>query len=190
MNIDINLIKDIANLSLTTILAVSTVFLAIYTFRLVSEARKSRKAQVQPYISVHLEIAETDPCLQFVIVQNIGQGTAYNLTFNFQKDIGDYGHQGDKLAERGLFKQGMRFCPTGFTKKYFLLETKNDYAKKMTEEIIFEAKYQNIFNDTFNEKFHLSLKENKRSSKITPSDTFLGRISESLESIKKSLDRK
>ena len=126
--------KDIADISLTFILAVATVFLTYYTYKLVDETRRIRKSQLQPYISIYLEEAETDPSLLFIIFQNIGQGIAYDLTFDIKQDLGDYGHEATKIGERGLFKEGMKFCPPNYSKKYFLTETRNDNDKKMKEE--------------------------------------------------------
>jgi hypothetical protein len=67
--------------------------------------------QVQPGPSIFLRHAETDPTLIFIIFLNIGLGIAYQLRFNIEKDIRDYGSNAVKIAERGLYKDGMNFCP-------------------------------------------------------------------------------
>ncbi|WP_426669088.1 hypothetical protein ACPPVU_23050 [Mucilaginibacter sp. McL0603] len=63
-------------------LTVSTVLLAIYTWKLVDETRKMRGEQIRPNISVYFEHAETDPTLMFIVVENNGHGTAYDLKFH------------------------------------------------------------------------------------------------------------
>ena len=190
MPCDLHSIKDILDIILTSILAIATVFLAIYTCKLVAEARRARRAQVQPYISVHLEQAETDPTLLFIIVQNIGPGIAYDLTFDIKQDIlGDYESGVTKIGLRGLFKVGMKFCPPEYFKKYFLIETSENHDKKMEEELILTASYKNLYRKISSEIFYLKLKEQQMTSSITPSDTHIGRIAETLKEIKEILKR-
>jgi hypothetical protein len=118
---NLNYWKDFADLSLTFVLTIATIFLAIftyrlaiYTYRLVDEARQSRKAQVQPYISLYLDQAETDPTLLFIIIQNLGQGTAYNLTFDIHKDISKYGTQAVKLEKEDCSRRNEILSPEIF----------------------------------------------------------------------------
>ena len=175
---------------LTLVLAVSTVYLTRYTAKLVEEARESRQALSQPIILIYLEQSETDPTIMFLIVKNIGKGIAYDLTFDIQKDIGTY--QGSMtIGSRGLFKEGMKFFPPDYLKKYFLIETRNDNEIKMEEELIITAKYRSVFQkatDKFiDETFHLRLKEHKKTGKISPSDTYIGSIDETLKEIKNIL---
>ena len=187
---DLNNLKDIANISLTIVLTIATIYLAIYTYRLVDEARLSRKSQVQPCISMHLEHAETDVSLLFLVVQNIGQGMAYDLKFIIEKDLGDYGNEGMQIGQRGLFKEGMKFFPPGHLKKHFLIETSNNNNKKMQEELILTANYKNVFKETITEEFHIRLSEQRKSSSISPPDTYIGSIADSLKEIKKKLGQK
>jgi hypothetical protein len=189
MVIDIAFIRDLANLTLTLVLTVATVYLAVYTYRLVKEARVARKASLQPSISIHLEPAETDPTLLFIVVRNIGPGIAYNLTFNITQDIGDYEIGAIKIGLRGLFKEGMKFCPPGYSKKYFLMETTQKHENKFSEELVISANYSSIFKDQIEETFHISLKEQWMSSSIKPADTYMGRIVEHLKDIRDIIER-
>jgi hypothetical protein len=47
----------------------------------------------------------------------------------------------------------MKFCPPKYLKRHCLVETSENYEKKMEEELIFTAKYQNLFGDNFEETF-------------------------------------
>lgn len=187
---DLNGIKDITNIALTLVLTIATVSLARDTFKLVKEARLSRKSQVQPCISIHLEQAETDITLLFIVIQNIGQGMAYNLSFKIDKDLGDYGNEGQQIGQRGLFKEGMKFFPPNYSKKYFLVETQHNHEKKMKDELILTATYENTFNDIISEKFHIKLSEQAMSSSISPPETYIGSIADSLKKIKTNLEQK
>lgn len=182
-------LKDLPMIILTLILAVATIYLAIYTAKLVNETRLVRKDQVKPIISIYLDHAETDPTLLFIVIQNIGQGIAYDLKFDVQKDFGDYGNEACKISERGLFKEGMVFCPPGFQKRYFLTETQNNYDKKMSEELIISAKYKDVFKENTEELFNIRLKEQKNYSVVKPAVTYIGRIAESLDQIKKLMKK-
>lgn len=189
MHYNLDLIKDIANLSLTVVLTIATVLLAIYTYQLVDETRKVRKEQVRPNISLYFEHAEADPTLMFIVVANNGQGTAYNVKFNIRKDINDYG-DGDgsgKLSSIGIFKHGMKTCPSGFIKKYYLLETVNEYEAKIKEEVQVTVAYEDSFKQKIKEDFTLAIKELSQWSTISPSDKHIGRIAENLKEILKVL---
>jgi hypothetical protein len=179
----------ICGILLNLVLAVATIVLAVYTYKLVKETITSRTSQLQPYILVYLEQSETSASYMYIIVQNIAKGVAYNLTFEILQDIGKY--QGSMpLADRGLFKEGMKFFPPEYTKKLFLVDLVEDNLKKMEEEIILVAKYQSVFDKGtekfIEEKFHLKISEHKRAGKISPSDTYLGSIDESLKEISKN----
>jgi len=189
MCIDFGVARDIANLGLTLILAVATVLLAVYTYRLVEESRKARKSQLQPIVSLHIEQAETDPTLLFIIFRNIGLGIAYNLKFEIIKDLAYFETQATPIGQRGLFKEGMMFCPPGYSKKYFLMETRIEHERKLKEELVVNATFENAFEEKFKTPFHLKLSEQKMVSSISPADTYTGRIAESLDEIKKLLDK-
>ena len=188
---DIALAKDIANLILTLVLTGETVLLAIYSWRLVDETRSMRKEQVRPNISVYFEQAETDPTLMFIVVENNGHGTAYDLRFKVTAPIKSYrtDDETDTLANIGLFKHGMKYCPAGFRKKYLLMETTSDYDKKMAEVLKLTVSYKDGFKKDIHENFTIATIELALSSKITPSDTHIGRVAEGIADLNKTFER-
>ncbi|MDB5156421.1 MAG: hypothetical protein JWR50_1128 [Mucilaginibacter sp.] len=187
---DINLAKDIANLTLTLILTAATVLLAIYTWRLVDETRAVRKEQVRPNIAIYLEHAETDPTLLFIVVENNGHGTAYDVRFRITADIKDYRNRGgDQVGGIGLFKHGMKYCPPGFRKKYLLMETTSDVEEKMAEVIKFSVNYKDGFKKPIQENFQLAVSETANWSIITPSDSHAGRIAEGITAISRNMEK-
>ena len=72
----------------TGVVAVSTVFYAILTWKLVSETRRMRRAQTEPRVSVHVELNETsgDGRRMDLMIQNVGQGPAEDIQFGFEGD--------------------------------------------------------------------------------------------------------
>jgi len=100
--------KDVIDIS-QIVLTVATIMLALKTWQLVIEQIKIRKASVEPFITVYLETAETNPTWKFLIVQNIGTGGAKDLKFDIKKDLTGYGSQVKSISSIGLFKNGMTF---------------------------------------------------------------------------------
>jgi hypothetical protein len=191
MMMDITLFKDILNISLTAVLTVATVLLAIYTWRLVNETRIMRKDQVRPNITVYFDHAETDPTLIFIVVENNGRGTAYDLKFKITKAIKSYikGDESDKLSNIGLFKYGMKHCPAGFKKRYFLMETTQNYKEKMAEELHLTLSYNDTFKEAIVEELQIPVKEMALYSKISPADTNVGRVAEHLAELNKNIKK-
>src|ERR1700722_15897693 len=93
--------KDLINVICQLTLSVGSIVLAYFTWRLVSEQIKIRKASVEPYITVYLETAETNPTWKFLIIQNIGLGVAKDLKFKIEKDLLDYGSQVRSISSFG-----------------------------------------------------------------------------------------
>ncbi|WP_426669086.1 hypothetical protein ACPPVU_23040 [Mucilaginibacter sp. McL0603] len=107
------------------------------------------------------------------------------------KDIKDRekGDGSGRLGFIGIFKHGMKYCPPGFTKRYFILETVNNYKAKMNDEAHFTVSYKDAFKSPIKESFSIAVNEMSNWSTITPSPTHIGRIAESLQEISKSLKK-
>lgn len=184
--------KDVIDISCQAILTIATVILAWKTWQLVIEQIAIRKASVQPYITVYLETAETNPTWKFLIVQNIGQGVAKDLKFEIKKDLTGYGSQVKSISSIGLFKHGMTFFPPNYSKKFFLFDsTGKELAERLfNDEIIFNVSYNNIFDNNKKEEFIIKLAEHRGASQLNHSDKYIGRIAESLIEIKNILTAK
>ena len=154
----INLICQIA-------LSFGSIILAIFTWKLVSEQIRMRKASFEPYLTVYIETAETNPTWKYIIVKNIGQGVAKDVKFEIEKELTGYGSQVKNISSIGLFKKGMSFFPPNYSKKYFLFDSTGEIALKLfADEIIFTVSYNNIFNKTIREKFIIKLEEHRGAS--------------------------
>lgn len=185
---DLTHLKEYLNLFLTGILTISTVLLAIYTWLLVRETRKMRKEQIRPNISIFLKYAEVNPRIIFLVIENNGHGTAYDLKFNIEKDLNDYGAGSGKIGQIGIFKNGMKHCPAGYSNRFYLTEIINDYKGKMSEELIFKAHYNDAFNESIVEAFHICVNEISQNLRIDP-DTHIGQITKSLSKISDNLEK-
>ena len=173
---------DICQIALT----IATIILAWKTWQLVIEQVKIRRASIEPYITVYLETAETNPTWKFLIIQNIGKGVAKDLKFTIEKDLTGYGSQVKSISSIGLFKNGMTFFPPNYQKKFFLFDsTGKELADRLfKDEIIFTVSYNDIFDKTKKEKFVIRLEEHRGASQLNHSDKYIGRIAESLIEIK------
>ena len=178
--------KEMIDIVCQITLTLATLILAWKTWQLVIEQIKIRKASIEPFITVYLETAETNPTLKFLIVQNIGTGVAKDLKFTIEKDLTGYGSQVKSLSSIGLFKYGMTFFPPNYQKKFFLFDsTGQEIADKLfNDKIIFIASYNNIFDKSKTEKFIINLEEHRGASQLNHSDKYIGRIAESLIEIK------
>ena len=94
----------------TGVVAVSTVIYAFLTWRLVSETRRMRRAQTEPRVSVHVELNETsgDGSRMDLMIQNVGQGPAEEIRFEFEGDPTYFG-KGRPIDQLSVFKNGLPY---------------------------------------------------------------------------------
>lgn len=169
-----------------TTLTVTTIILAYYTYKLFKESQETRKMAVQPHISIFLEPGETDISYKYLVVSNMGQGPAYDVKFLILEDIGDYDAT-IKISYRGLFIHGLKYCPVNFKQRFFITSMAVENEKKLNEVIKIRVQYKDIYKKRFEEDFIIAFNEQAKSS-IIYTDSYIGRISQSLIEIKKVLE--
>ena len=110
----------------TGVVAVSTVFYVVLTWRLVSETRRMRKAQTEPRVSLRVEPAFHGMEL---VIRNEGQGTAKNISFEFEGDpsyfedplrVGPDGNRVSLIEEISVLKDGLAYLEPRQTLRFFL----------------------------------------------------------------------
>lgn len=70
----------------TVVLALLTGLLAYFTWVLSREARKTRQQQLEPNIVVTVEPSELAMFYAFLIIENVGQGVAYDVSIRESED--------------------------------------------------------------------------------------------------------
>lgn len=174
-----------ATLIFTGIVAISTVFYVVFTYKLVNETRLSREFFLESHIIAYLKNSETTPSLVSLIIKNIGKGLAKNVTFEVTKFI-DYEYA-LPLSEIGIFSDGVKYFPPNHQFKYILIDMRADYTKLINDEIVFKVKYEDGVNKNRKQRFTLKFGEMAGLSKQTPPETYIGMISYRLEKIEKIL---
>lgn len=132
--------------------ALSTIAYVVLTRSLVRETAKLRKAETDPKVVVYLDIPEFTRLLNVVVV-NIGQGPAYDVSFQFSRDVQDI--DGNVLAEVGFFR-GIPFFPPNQTMQTILGTTLQLMGKTKLEPVTATVMYRSSDHTWFSEPFVLS----------------------------------
>ncbi|MFI0426438.1 MAG: hypothetical protein ACH34V_05735 [Flavobacterium sp.] len=179
-------LSDIIN-SVVALAAVGTIVL---TLMMIRESRLMRLFQTTPEIIIHLEYAEASPSLLFIVVENIGAGTARNVKLDLVKDYGFYNDFDiKKLGDRGIFKTGLNNFYPKQRFKYFISSTDGDYEKKCSDYLIVDLSYDLINGKSCKRNYKLYIEEYLSMGMFTPGDTHIRQISYRIEKIQKDFEK-
>lgn len=171
------------NLTTSVILATATTIYVIFTVKLVRETRKARIQALTPHIVAFLDTGEYSPKNRYIILENIGEGAAINLSFQIVKDI-NYTNS-PSLKTLPFIKNGANYFPGKKRYKFFLTNTEK---KPENDYIEFIVKYTDVLKNEYNEQFKLILNDNIiGDGKLTPPDSYIGMISHNLNEINTTL---
>lgn len=175
---------------LEVILAIATVFLAIYTYGLLKETKKMRQAQIQPYLSFYIKHLENDVTIYSLEFENIGNGSAKDVKFQFTDGTLAKQTVPFELGEKGLFINGIGFCPPNYKQSFILGSASGDGNKDFMSSVInIKASYRDVLDNKHTQEFCIKLSEVDKTSTIYRG-TFMGEISHSLKEIKKEITKK
>ena len=176
----------------TAVVAVSTVFYAALTWRLVVETRRMREVQTEPRVSVRVEANRDGNHGYELVIRNEGLGPAKNVHFEFEGDPSYFrsswmGRSPPTIDQLPVIKDGLDYLEPDQKFIFPLGSTSEEEFSRATQAPwIFNVKYQNLFGkyklDTYTVDFSQFL------------GTFFERkllkeISEHLDSIQKDLHR-
>lgn len=85
----------------------ATVFYARLTHQLVLETRRMREAQTQPHVVVRVDSSILELGFLNLLVENVGQGPAYDVTFALDADFEM--EKGRRLSQVGFVKHGLKY---------------------------------------------------------------------------------
>jgi hypothetical protein len=171
------------NLTTSVILATATTIYVIFTVKLVRETRKARIQALTPHIVAFLDAGECTPTNRYIIIENIGAGSAIDVRFEIKNDI-DYTNT-PSLNTIPFMKNGANYFPGKKRYKFFLTNTEN---KPENDYIEFIVKYTDAMKNEYNERFKLVLNDNIiGDGKLTPPDSYVGMISHNLNKINTTL---
>jgi hypothetical protein len=178
---------EVTSLIFSGIVTLSTVLYVIFTWNLVSESKKTREFQITPEISCRFDFNETDASHMYILIENVGIGTAQNLKFEVKKDFQNYQIPNLKPTELGIFKNGLTNFYPHQRFRYYVTDLSQNNDDKINDNIEFVVSYTNILGKKYSRPFNLKVAEVDGMGKLTPSETYLGRIAYELENIRKYL---
>ena len=141
------------SLLFSLIVTVSTVVYAILTWRLVSETRKMREMQIEPKISIILQPREEWIGLLDLIIQNIGLGPAYDVSFTAEPDF----HCDPKrsLSQMGIFQKGLPYLAPNQKYQFFLTSVGDRYEELKNNPFSIHVVYKDCQDKTYTDRFHI-----------------------------------
>ena len=179
--------SSIVTLIFSGIVAISTVFYVILTWRLVSETKLLRKSQIEPHIIAYLDVAETTPSVVYIYTKNIGSGIASNVRFRIKKDI-NYPETGS-LSDKPYFAEGIKYFPPKHEDKHLLFSFSSDLQTRSKDSICLVIEYENVLGEKKQSRYELKFRELIDKGALKPPDTYIGSIAYRLENIERLLKR-
>lgn len=165
------------------IVTLSTVCYVFLTKSLVSETKKMRKVQTEPNIFINIKSKEEYPGIVDLIVQNIGLGTAYNLTFDVNPDF-QYDKE-CKFSDIELIKKGLNYLAPNGKFTHFLTSVIGRFEELREIAVEVSVKYENCLGESHQQKFLLDFSELFYTRRLgTPS---FKKIADNLEKIQKDI---
>ncbi len=183
--------EQILILSFSGIVAISTVFYACLTSKLVKETKAIRILQFTPDVQVYLEKAETNPHLVYLIIENFGSGKALDVKFDITRDFKYYESERLKVANMGSFKYGLSSFYPKKRYKYFFTNLSNNFENKISDRMEVSVTFKDIFSNDYKQIFVLKIDEILGTGMMSKQpDSFIGMIAFELSEINKKLGEK
>ena len=179
--------SGVLTLIFTAVVALSTIFYAFLTAKLVSETRKIREAQTEPRIHITLESLDFLISLTRLNIKNIGLGPASDL--QFRPRIVSGGESAENLLKEftnsNFFKTGLRHLGPGQHVYSRYTDMRKDLEGKMDSVIAFKLDYKSVTGRQYSEEIIIDMSEMKDDYRL--GKPHLYSIAQSLEKIQKDL---
>ncbi|MBW4359792.1 hypothetical protein [Flavobacterium taihuense] len=176
-------------ISLSIVIAISTVLYTVISLMLWYESRKSRKQKIEPHIVAFLKSSENHKTLELHI-KNIGEGHAKNVNILVLHDYNQFGKELKSLSNLGAMKNGFNSFPPEYEIKYYVHDYSEIYDNDKNEFIKLKIDYKGTDNRKFTEEFHLPFNQLFGQNYSNPPETFIGQIPFYLNEINTTLKNK
>jgi hypothetical protein len=172
-------------LVLSAVAAATTVVLAVLTYWLTVETRLLRKAGTDPALSMHIECGERHVNAIFLVIQNHGRGTAYNVKWKVTPDAGTLVAHGVELRSLKLLNGLSQIAPGQRIETFFGMAF-GMLAGEGCPPIMIEATYHDAHKAELSDSFVLAPKQFEGLTRLGQS---IGEdVSESLKKLVKIMD--
>lgn len=175
-------------ITLSTVIAASTVIYTVISIMLWIESRETRKQKLTPIMLAYLKTSEDHIVLELRI-KNIGEGVAKNLTINALQDYERLGKSHLLLSEVGVIKNGFNSFPPQYELKYYIGRLTEIFDKDQNGSIKLEFNYQSTDNRKFCETFELPFNQIYGQNYSNPPENYIGQIPYYLKEINKTLKK-
>jgi len=167
------------------LVAISTVFYAILTWKLVSETKKLRKAQTEPKLSIIIENNDVAFGFLDMIIKNVGYGPAYNITFKVQPDF-EY-EKGHFLSELGAIKYGIKYLAPNQEYRFFFTSLIGRFKELQNVTFNIFTEYCDSSETKFKDEFFIEFSHFDNLSRLGSPP--LPEIAKELKKVRENLDK-
>ena len=165
--------------------AITTSVDAFLTALRVLDTREMKRRQIEPMVSITLQQREEGIALFDMIIQNIGPGTAYNVSFNVQPDLEC--ELGRSLSEIGLFRKGLSYLAPNQKYQFFLTSVFGKYETLRDSPIEIDVSYTDCRKTPYTNSYYIDFALFEGMAQLgTPP---LHEISDAIKSIEESLNK-
>jgi hypothetical protein len=173
-------------MTLSTVIAVSTVIYTAISLLLWIESRATRKQKLTPMMIAYLKSSEDHTMLELKI-KNIGEGVAKDLKIKTLQDYNRLGKSHLLLSEIGVIKNGFNSFPPQHELKFFVGTLTEIYNEDKDGSIKLEFSYKSSDNRKFSEIFELPFNQTFGQNYSNPPESYIGQIPHYLKEINKTL---
>jgi hypothetical protein len=173
-------------MTLSTVIAASTVIYTAISLMLWLESRATRKQKLTPMMIAYLKSAEDHIMLELRI-KNIGEGVAKDLKIKTLQDYNRLKNSHFPLSEIGVIKNGFNSFPPQHELKFYIGALTEIYKEDKDGFIKLEFSYKSSDNRKFSEIFELPFNQTFGQNYSNPPDSYIGQIPHYLKEINKTL---
>ncbi|PXV70123.1 hypothetical protein C8C78_101120 [Halanaerobium congolense] len=160
------------------VVAISTVVYSVLTSKLVSETIKMREVETEPDISVIVQPRKEFINFIDLIIENIGNGPAYNISFEVSKDF--IIPSDEKLSELPIMKKIEYMAPSQKI-QFFLASMIDD--KDNPKKFTITANYENKNGKEYTSEYIVDFNKFKGLTQLGKPDSY--KIANNIEKIRK-----
>lgn len=181
--------SGVIGLLFSFVVTVSTVFYAYLTMNLVKETKRLREVQTEPTLEVFFRSHDASMSLLEFVVKNVGQGSAYDITFDLSSNPDGTGTNellGD-LNKLKVIATGINLlCPAQEFDSYWT-DLRQNFESKLQAPITITTACKSNTGIIYKRKHTIDLSELEGKVKIGSSPLYS--IAQSVEKLQKDVER-
>lgn len=164
-------------------LLAASLVLAATTWVLAKETRLLRRAQTDPRLSVWIEPEEQEVHWIDMVIENVGSGPAYGITFAASRDFEI--RKGESLSRLGFMSTGLPYLAPRQQIRLFLTSLLEDFEPKMRSPFDLQVSYRSGDRTAITETFRIDFSPLRN---LPPgSRSALHEVAERLDQIKRAI---